>query len=69
MVFSVGSAHQGTIQALVEILDGLEGVSLARYYPDTDMFYLAYRPDRVTRGEVEALARDLGVKIGKAYPA
>lgn len=67
-VFSLGPISQGAIQAFVETLDGLEGVSLARYYPDTDMIYLAYCPKRITRGQVEALARNLGVKLEKAYP-
>ena len=67
-VFSVDPISQGTIQAVVETLDSLEGVSLARYYSDTDMIYLAYCPKRITRGEVEALACNLDVKLGEAYP-
>lgn len=68
MVFSVASPRPGAIQALVETLKGLEGVRLARYYPDTGMVYLAYRPAQVSCGNLEALAQDLQVKIGKAYP-
>lgn len=64
-VFSVDPISQGTIQAFVETLDSLE---VARYYPDTDMIYLAYCPKRITRSEVEALACNLGVKLEEAYP-
>ena len=68
MVFSVASQWPGAIEALVETLENLEGVSLARYYPDTDMIYLAYRAGQVNRSNVEAMAQGLDVKIGRSYP-